>query len=101
MTSLHQSSEGVRLLTNSSDADRLRDDLKDYVVDLQSGFAEIHLRLPQVLRGVEGALTIVVDSLAQNGVQVIDTSISDNEISLVIKEDDSGRAIEALRVLMR
>jgi aspartokinase len=101
MTSLRQSSGGIRLLTNSSDAERLREALSDYVVDVQNGFAEMHVKLPSAMMGLEGALTIVVDSLAQNGVQTVDTSISENEINLVLQEEDAGRAIESLRALMR
>jgi aspartokinase len=101
MTSLRQSSGGIRLLTNSSDAERLREALSDHVVDVQNGFAEMHVKLPSAMMGLEGALTIVVDSLAQNGVQTVDTSISENEINLVLQEEDAGRAIESLRALMR
>ncbi|MBN1682000.1 hypothetical protein JW865_00415 [Candidatus Bathyarchaeota archaeon] len=101
MTSLRQSSTGIKIFTNSPDADKVRDELRYYTVDIKERYAQIVIRLPSDLDGLEGALTIVVDALAQNGVHAIDTNISENEISLVLKEDNAGHAFEALRALMR
>lgn len=101
MTSLRQSSTGIKILTNSTDADRVKDEFSDYYVNIKEGYAKIYIRLPSNLEGSEEALTIIVDALAQNGIHIIDTNISENEISLVLQEDYAGNAFEALRVLMK
>ena len=100
-TSLRQTSTSIRVFTNSSDADRIKEGLEGYHVEVRMGYAELLVRLPSMMKGVEGALTMVVDILEQSGVHAVDTNISENEISLVLSEDDAGRAFEALRALSR
>jgi hypothetical protein len=97
--SLRQTSTQVRILTNSPDADRIKEELGDFDVEIRRGFAELHVRLHADIGDVERVLTMVVDVLAQNGVYVMDSSITEDEISLVFRENDSGRAFETLRVL--
>lgn len=97
--SLRQTSTQVRILTNSPDADRIKEALGDFDVVIRRGFAELFVRLLVEIGDVERVLTMVVDVLAQNGVYVVDSSITENEISLVFREDDAGRAFETLRVL--
>lgn len=101
MTSLRQTSTRIRVFTNSLDADRIKEGLEGYRVEVRGGYAELHVRLPSTMAGVEGVLTMVVDILEQGGVHAVDTSISENEVSLVLSEDDAGRAFEALRALSR
>lgn len=101
MTSLRQTPNRIRVLTNSPDAERIREGLGDYEVEVRGGYAELHIRLPPTIEGIEGALTMVVDILEQSGVYAVDAGISENEVSLVLNEDDAGRAFEALRALSR
>ncbi len=101
MLSLRQTQRGIRIMTNSLDAAKLKEALGDFSVDVTGGFAELHMRLPDHLEGVEGVLTLVIDILAQNGVYAVDNSIANNEISVILREDDAGRAFEALRLQSR
>ncbi len=101
MLSLHQTQSGIRIYTNQPDAYKLSEGLKDTAVEVREGLAELHLRLPPAMEGIEGALTMMVDVLAQNGVHAVDAHEADNEISLVLSEDDAGRAFDALRALSR
>jgi aspartokinase len=101
MMSLHQTQKGIRIMTNSPDAAKVKEALNDFPVDVTEGFAELHMRLPDHLEGVEGVLTMVIDVLAQNGVYAVDVSIANNEISIILREDDAGRAFEVLRLQSR
>jgi aspartokinase len=101
MLSLHQTQSGLRLFTNSPDAERVSEGLKDNEVEVRGGFAELHLRVPSSMDGVEGILTMIIDVLSQNGVDAIDASINGDELSFIITEDDAGRAFDSLRALSR
>lgn len=101
MLSLHQTQSGIRFFTNSTDATRVGEELKEEKVEVRAGFAELHLRLPATMEGVEGVLTMIVDVFSQNGVYVVDANEADGEIRFILREDDAGRAFDALRVLSR
>ncbi len=101
MLSLHQTQSGIRLYTNQPDAERVGEGLRDHDVDVRDGLAELHLRLPASMEGLEGAITMIVDVLSQNGVHAVDAHEADGEISLILREDDAGRAFDALRALSR
>lgn len=101
LLSLHQSQSGIRIFTNQSDAERLMEGLRDYKIEIQEGFAELYLRLPAVMEGFVGALTMIVDVLSQNGVYAVDAHEVAGEIRLLLREDDAGRAFDALRALSR
>ena len=98
MMSLHQFSGGIRLMTNSPDADRLRAELGDLAVEVEHGYAEIRIRLPP---DQERGVTVIVDALAQGGVYAVDASYAREDVSLVVREEDASRAFEALRPLTR
>jgi hypothetical protein len=101
MLNLHQTQTGIRVFTNAPDADKVGDELKDLNVEIHSGFAELHLRLPPAMDGVEGTLTMIVDVLAQSGVHAVDASVTENDLSFILHEDDAGRAFDALRALSK
>jgi aspartokinase len=101
MLSLHQTQSGIRLYTNQPDAEKIGEGLRDHKVEVHEGFAELHLRLPTAMEGLEGALTMIVDVLSQNGVHAVDAHEEENEISLILREDDAGRAFDTLRTLSR
>ncbi|MCX6656154.1 MAG: hypothetical protein NTY03_13705 [Candidatus Bathyarchaeota archaeon] len=101
MLSLYQTQSGIRLFTNSPDADKIGEELRDYDIEVVAGYAELHLRLSSAIDGVEDALTMIVDVLSENGVHAIEANVVEGEINFIIKEDDAGRAFDALRVLSR
>jgi aspartokinase len=101
MLSLHQTQSGMRLFTNSPDAEKIIDELRDLKIEIRAGYAELHLRLPSSMDGVEGVLTMMVDVLSQNGVHVVGADEGDGEVRLVLREDDAGRAFDALRALSK
>ena len=101
MLSLHQTQSGIRLFTNSPDADKIGEELRDYDVEVGTGYAELHLRLPSAMDGVEDALTMIVDVLSENGVHAIEANVVEGEISFIVREDDAGRAFDALRTLSK
>jgi aspartokinase len=101
MLSLHQTQSGIRLFTNSPDADKIGQELKDHDVEVGAGYAELHLRLPSAMEGVEDALTMIVDVLSENGVHAIEANVVEGEISFIVREDDAGRAFDALRTLSK
>jgi aspartokinase len=101
MLSLHQTQSGIRLFTNSPDADKIGQELKDHDVEVGAGYAELHLRLPSAMEGVEDALTMIVDVLSENGVNAIEANVVEGEISFIVREDDAGRAFDALRTLSK
>jgi len=101
MLSLHQTQSGMRLFTNSPDAEKIIDELRDLKVEIRAGYAELHLRLPSSMDGVEGVLMMIVDVLSQNGVHVVGADEGDGEVRLVLREDDAGRAFDALRALSK
>jgi len=101
MLSLHQTRSGMRLFTNSLDAERVGEVLKDHKVEVRAGFAELHLRLPDAMEGLKGALTMIVDVLSQNGVHAVDVNEADGEIDFILREEDAGRAFDVLRILSR
>lgn len=100
MLSLHQTQSGIRLYTNQPDAERIAEGLGEKA-EIHEGLAELHLRLPAAMEGLEGALTMIVDVLSQNGVHAVDAHEAGGEISLILREDDAGRAFDALRALSR
>jgi hypothetical protein len=101
MLSLHQTQGGIRLFTNSPDAEKVSKELRNEGVEVSGGFAELHLRMPPPMDGVEGVLTMIIDVLSQNGVHAIEASLSGEELSLILNENDAGRAFESLRALSR
>ena len=101
MLSLHQTQSGIRLFTNSPDADKISKELRDYDIEVGAGYAELHLRLPSAMEGVEDALTMIVDVLSENGVNAIEANVVEGEISFIVREDDAGRAFDALRTLSK
>ena len=101
MLSLHQTQSGIRLFTNSPDADKIGQELRDYDVEVGAGYAELHLRLPPTMDGVEDAMTMIVDVLSENGVNAIEANVVEGEISFIVREDDAGRAFDALRTLSK
>ncbi len=101
MLSLHQTQSGIRLFTNSPDADKISEELKDHDVEVGAGYAELNLRLPSAIDGVEDALTMIVDVLSENGVHALEANVVEGEISFIVREDDAGRAFDALRALSR
>ena len=101
MLSLHQTQSGIRLFTNSPDADKIGQELKDHDVEVGAGYAELHLRLPSAMEGGEDALTMIVDVLSENGVNAIEANVVEGEISFIVREDDAGRAFDALRTLSK
>lgn len=101
MLSFHQTQGAIRLFTNSPDAERVSEELKEDLVEVIGGFAELHLRTPPAMDGVEGVLTMIIDVLSQNGVHAIEASLAGEELSLILREDDAGRAFESLRTLSR
>lgn len=101
MLSLHQTQSGIRLFTNSPDADKIGQELRDYDIEVGAGYAELHLRLPSAIERVEDALTMIVDVLSENGVHAIEANVANGEISIILREDDAGRAFDALRTLSK
>ena len=101
MLSMHQTQSGIRLFTNSPDADKIGQELRDYDVEVGAGYAELHLRLPSAMEGVEDALTMIVDVLSENGVHAVEANVVEGEISFIVREDDAGRAFDALRTLSK
>jgi hypothetical protein len=101
MLSLHQAQGGIRVYTNSPDAEKLGEELKDHIIEVRTGFAELHMKLPASIEGIEGALTMIIDVLSQNGVHAVDANEADDELSFILREDDAGRAFDALRALSR
>jgi hypothetical protein len=99
--SLHQTQSGIRLFTNSPDAEKVSEELKNDKVDVNGGYAELHLRMPPAMDGVEGVLTMIIDVLSQVGVHAIDASLSGDDMSLILREEDAGRAFESMRELSR
>jgi hypothetical protein len=100
MLSLHQFSSGLKIMTNASDAEKVKAEFSENLVEVIRGYAEVHIKLPYPFEGVEGGLTAVVDVLAQNGVHAVDALFTGRDISLVVKEEDAGRAFEVLRGLI-
>jgi hypothetical protein len=98
---LHQTQSGIRLFTNSTDAEKVSEELKKDKVEVNGGYAELHLRMPPAMDGVEGVLTMIIDVLSQAGVHAIDASLSGEDLSLILREEDAGRAFESLRDLSR
>ena len=101
MLSLHQTQSGIRLFTNSPDADKISKELRDYDIEVGAGYAELHFRLPSIMEGVEDALTMIVDVLSENGVHAVEANVVEGEISFIVREDDAGRAFDALRTLSK
>lgn len=97
MLGFRQSSTGIRVLAAAHDVLKLREELHEFPVAIKGGYAELHLRIPENITGIEGALTMVIDSLAQQGVHTVDASINQGEISITLREEDAGRAFEILR----
>jgi hypothetical protein len=101
MLNLHQTQLGIRLFTNSNDVGRISEELKTDDVEINSGYAELHLRMPPAMNGVEGLLTMIIDVLSQNGVHAIEANLAGDELRLIIREDDAGRAFDSLRAMSR
>jgi hypothetical protein len=101
MLSLHQFSRGLKIMTNAPDAEKVKAELSEFQIEIVTGYAEVHITLPYPLEGGEGGLTAVVDVLAQNGVHAVDALFTGRDISMVVKEEDAGRAFEIIRGLIR
>jgi hypothetical protein len=101
MLSLHQFSDGIKIMTNSPDAGKLKQGFEDYKVEVLSGYAELHIKLPRGYDELTEGMTEIIDALAQNGVYAVDAFFAKTDISLIVPEEDASRAFEVLRMLTR
>jgi len=97
--SIHQFSNGIKVITNSPHADRVKEGLAGYQVDVSGDYAELHVRLPQGSEASLDSKAIVLDSLNQNGVHPVDAFFTESDVSLIVSEDEASRAFEVLRYL--
>ena len=97
--SIHQFSNGIKVITNSPHADRVKEGLAGYQVDVSGDYAELHVRLPQGSEASLDSKAIVLDSLSQNGVHPVDAFFTESDVSLIVSEDEASRAFEVLRYL--
>jgi hypothetical protein len=97
--SIHQFSNGIKVITNSPHAERVKEELAGYQVDVSGDYAELHVRLPQGSEASLDSKAIVLDSLSQNGVHPVDAFFTESDVSLIVSEDEASRAFEVLRYL--
>lgn len=97
--SIHQFSNGIKVITNSPHAERVRDELAGYQVDVSGDYAELHVRLPQGSEASLDSKAVVLDSLSQNGVHPVDAFFTESDVSLIVSEDEASRAFDVLRYL--
>jgi hypothetical protein len=97
--SIHQFSNGIKVITNSPHAERVKEELAGYQVDVSGDYAELHVRLPQGLEASLDSKAIVLDTLSQNGVHPVDAFFTESDVSLIVSEDEASRAFEVLRYL--
>jgi hypothetical protein len=97
--SIHQFSNGIKVITNSPHADRVKEELAGYQVDVSGDYAELHVRLPQGSEASLDSKAIVLDSLSQNGVHPVDAFFTESDVSLIVSEDEASRAFDVLRYL--
>ncbi|OGD48460.1 hypothetical protein A3K69_05440 [Candidatus Bathyarchaeota archaeon RBG_16_57_9] len=92
----HQFPGSLKVLTTSDAMTRIMQDLWQYEPRLSEGYAELNISVaPGDDRYDRTAL--LTDLLFRNGVHMVDAFFTEDEISLVIREEDASKAFEALR----
>jgi hypothetical protein len=97
--SIHQFSNGIKVITNSPHAEKVREELHGYQVDVSGDYAELHVRLPQGAEARPESKALVMDTLSQNGVHPVDAFFTENDVSLIVREEEASRAFDVLRYL--
>jgi aspartokinase len=93
---LHQFHGSLRLITFAEYLHEILESLSDNRYEFKEGFAELKINMGGENRRID-RIALLTDLLFRNGVHLINAFYTQNEINLIIREDDSSKAIEVIR----
>jgi hypothetical protein len=96
---VHQFPWSLRILTFNELLPEILEVLSGYEYELIERVAELKLSLKSDDRRID-RIALLTDLLFRNGVHLINAYYTQEEISLIILEEDSSRAIEAIRSMI-
>jgi hypothetical protein len=96
---VHQFPWSLRILTFTELLPETLKALGGFKYELIEGVAELKLNLKSDDRRID-RIALLTDLLFRNGVHLINAFYTQDEISLIIREEDSSRAIEAIRSMI-
>ena len=96
---VHQFPWSLRILTFTELLPETLEMLSGYEYELIEGVAELKLNLKSDDRRID-RIALLTDLLFRNGVHLINAYYTQDEISLIIRDEDSSRAIEAIRSMI-
>lgn len=95
----HQFSWSLRILTFTEFLSKTLEALTGFNYELIDRVAELKLNLKSDDQRID-RIALLTDLLFRNGVHLINAFYTQDEISLIIREEDSSRAIEAIRSMI-
>lgn len=94
------SSEFTTLILEDRNLSTFSEGLKRGVLDKKSGLAVLVLKSPRSILDVPGFLMSVYSKLAFAGINIEETTNSYTDAIIVVREDESGEAFNAIRELI-
>lgn len=92
----HQFPGSVKVLTTGDAMTQLMQDLWQYEPHLSEGYAELNISIAPGDDRYD-RIALLTDLLFRNGVHLVDAFFTEDEISLIIREEDASKAFEVLR----
>jgi hypothetical protein len=93
---VHQFSASIRIVTFADQLPDILEVLSGIQYDVNERFAELKIKMRGDDRRID-RIALLTDLLFRNGVHLINAFYTQSEISLIIREEDSSKAIEVIR----
>jgi aspartokinase len=93
---IHQFSASIRIVTFADQLPDILEVLSGIQYDVNERFAELKINMRGDDRRID-RIALLTDLLFRNGVHLINAFYTQSEISLIIREEDSSKAIEVIR----
>lgn len=93
---LHQFHGSLRLVTFAEYLHEILESVSHYRYEIMESFAELSINMGGGDRRID-RIALLTDLLFRNGVHLINAFYTQSEINLIIREEDSSKAIEVIR----
>lgn len=92
----HQFPGSIKIITTSDGITDIMQSLWQYEPEVEEGYAELNIT---ILGGNDrmDRIALLTDLLFRNGVHMVDAFFTEDEMSLIIREEDASKAFEVLR----
>jgi hypothetical protein len=93
---IHQFSGSIRIVTFADQLPDILETLSGIRYEVKERFAELKINMGGEDRRID-RIALLTDLLFRNGVHLINAFYTQSEISLIIREEDSSKAIDVIR----